>query len=161
MYIYSRCQEVGQPPQSVTPPVQTSTNSFLKTSVPSVPLSVATPGLTLSSPALPATQSLFPSMSAVLSQLPGMNTLLQPQLPSPGLPQLQVPSVQAATTQVPCTCGVFLSGQFVKGGNQQPTGLPALLHEHDEVFTCNAFGNKQCTNKCLDIVSGNTIRFLL
>jgi hypothetical protein len=54
---------------------------------------------------------------------------------------------------VPCMCGVFLSGQFVKGRQDQPKGNAALLHEHTEPLPCNPYGNKQCTNKCLDLVS--------
>lgn len=139
----------------------------MNTAAPGAPASM-TPALTLSAPALPTTQSLFPAMNAVLSQIPSVNTLLQPQLQSLSspllsqLPQIQAPPIQVTTTsQIPCTCGVFLSGQFVKGGNQQPTGLPALLHEHSDVFPCNVFGSKQCTNKCLDIVSSGIIRFFL
>lgn len=54
--------------------------------------------------------------------------------------------------QQPCTCGVFLSGQFTKGSSDQPKGLPALVHEQETTYACNALGNKQCTNKCLDAV---------
>jgi hypothetical protein len=53
----------------------------------------------------------------------------------------------------PCVCGVFLSGQFVKGSHDPPKGNAALLHEHPEPLPCNSFGNKQCINKCLDLVS--------
>nr|CAD7447468.1 unnamed protein product [Timema bartmani] len=52
---------------------------------------------------------------------------------------------------VPCTCGVFLSGQFTKNSQDPPKGHPALLHEHPDPFPCNIWGNKQCTNRCLDI----------
>ncbi|GFG34242.1 hypothetical protein Cfor_08197 [Coptotermes formosanus] len=54
---------------------------------------------------------------------------------------------------VPCVCGVFLSGQFVKGSHNPPKGNAALLHEQPEPLPCNPFGNKQCINKCLDLVS--------
>nr|CAD7260731.1 unnamed protein product [Timema shepardi] len=53
---------------------------------------------------------------------------------------------------VPCTCGVFLSGQFTKNSQEPPKGHPALLHEHPDPFPCNIWGNKQCTNRCLDII---------
>jgi len=53
----------------------------------------------------------------------------------------------------PCVCGVFLSGQFVKGTHDPPKGNAALLHEHPEPLPCNPFGNRQCINKCLDLVS--------
>ncbi|XP_073980228.1 follicle cell protein 3C [Rhodnius prolixus] len=51
---------------------------------------------------------------------------------------------------VPCMCGVFLSGQFEKGS--VPKESPIFMHEHDEHFMCNAGGNKQCINKCLDVL---------
>lgn len=60
---------------------------------------------------------------------------------------------QTKPPPVPCTCGVFLSGQFVKGSQDQPKGYPALLQEQEQTFPCTNLGNKQCTNKCLDIVS--------
>ena len=50
-----------------------------------------------------------------------------------------------------CVCGVFLSGQFKRGS--PPNGPPVLLHEYDENFMCSPLGNKQCTNKCLEVVS--------
>ncbi|XP_023706823.1 follicle cell protein 3C-1 [Cryptotermes secundus] len=52
----------------------------------------------------------------------------------------------------PCVCGVFLSGQFVKGRKDQPKGNAALLHEHPDHFACNPSGNKQCINKCLELI---------
>lgn len=54
----------------------------------------------------------------------------------------------------PCTCGIFLSGQFVKGSKQPPKGNPALLQEMDNAFMNNAVGNRQCMNKCLELVRG-------
>lgn len=53
---------------------------------------------------------------------------------------------------VPCTCGVFLSGQFKKGSKEQPKGVPVLTQEMDTPFMNNAMGNRQCTNKCLELV---------
>ncbi|XP_057663974.1 uncharacterized protein LOC130898588 [Diorhabda carinulata] len=53
---------------------------------------------------------------------------------------------------VPCTCGVFLSGQFKKGSKKQPKGLPVLTQEMDTPFMNNAVGNRQCTNKCLELI---------
>nr|XP_023018163.1 uncharacterized protein LOC111507136 isoform X2 [Leptinotarsa decemlineata] len=53
---------------------------------------------------------------------------------------------------VPCTCGVFLSGQFKKGSKQQPKGLPVLTQEMDNPFMNNAMGSRQCTNKCLELI---------
>lgn len=55
--------------------------------------------------------------------------------------------------QTYCTCGVFLSGQFKKGSNDPPTGLPALMHEQESMVSCNPIGAKQCSNKCLETVS--------
>lgn len=57
------------------------------------------------------------------------------------------------TESFPCVCGVFLTGQFVKGSRDPPRGNAALLHENSDPLPCNPFGNKQCTNKCLDLVS--------
>ncbi|KAJ9591446.1 hypothetical protein L9F63_002052 [Diploptera punctata] len=56
------------------------------------------------------------------------------------------------TSSFPCVCGVFLSGQFVKGSPEPPKGNAVVLHELMENLPCNAFGNKQCTNKCLDSI---------
>lgn len=53
---------------------------------------------------------------------------------------------------VPCTCGVFLSGQFKKGSKDQPKGSPVLTQEMDNAFMNNSVGNRQCTNKCLEMV---------
>lgn len=53
---------------------------------------------------------------------------------------------------VPCTCGVFLSGQFKKGSKDQPKGVPVLTQETDTPFMNNAMGSRQCTNKCLELV---------
>ncbi|XP_072377520.1 uncharacterized protein Fcp3C [Diabrotica undecimpunctata] len=53
---------------------------------------------------------------------------------------------------IPCTCGVFLSGQFKKGSKKQPKGLPVLTQEMDTPFMNNAVGNRQCTNKCLELI---------
>ncbi|KAK9731862.1 hypothetical protein QE152_g13307 [Popillia japonica] len=53
---------------------------------------------------------------------------------------------------VPCTCGIFLSGQFEKGSKEQPKGLPALTQEVGGTFPKTPLGIKQCTNKCLDAI---------
>ncbi|XP_019873911.2 follicle cell protein 3C-1 [Aethina tumida] len=53
---------------------------------------------------------------------------------------------------VPCTCGVFLSGQFKKGSKDQPKGSPVLTQEMDNAFMNNSVGNRQCTNKCLEMI---------
>ncbi|KAG4076131.1 hypothetical protein HA402_011477 [Bradysia odoriphaga] len=54
--------------------------------------------------------------------------------------------------QVPCTCGVFLTGQFKRGSNEQPKGNPALMYEQEHNFPCNPAGVKQCTNRCLEMI---------
>lgn len=54
--------------------------------------------------------------------------------------------------QVPCTCGVFLTGQFKRGSSEPPKGNPALMHEQELQFSCNQAGIKQCTNRCLEMV---------
>ncbi|KAJ3653537.1 hypothetical protein Zmor_012784 [Zophobas morio] len=65
-----------------------------------------------------------------------------------------VKSAKADSKPVPCTCGVFLSGQFKKGSKEQPKGVPVLTQEMDTPFMNNAMGNRQCTNKCLEMVRG-------
>lgn len=64
------------------------------------------------------------------------------------------------TTQGLCTCAVFLTGQFTKGSQDPPNGNPALLNEHETLFSCTPAGNKQCTNKCLETVK-DLIIFLI
>lgn len=63
--------------------------------------------------------------------------------------------IELSTFEEPvgCICGIFLSGQFKKGTIEQPTGNPALLHEQSESFPCTSLGNRQCINKCLEMVS--------
>lgn len=61
-------------------------------------------------------------------------------------------SSQEESEPIPCTCGVFLSGQFKKGSKKQPKGMPVLTQEMDTSFMNNAVGNRQCTNKCLELV---------
>lgn len=58
--------------------------------------------------------------------------------------------------QIPCTCGVFLTGQFKKGSQEPPKGNPVLMHEQELQFSCNAAGVKQCTNRCLEMVKKNS-----
>nr|CAH7734688.1 unnamed protein product [Callosobruchus chinensis] len=53
---------------------------------------------------------------------------------------------------VPCTCGVFLSGQFKKGHKAEPKGEPILMQEMDAPFANNAVGNRQCTSKCIETI---------
>lgn len=51
-----------------------------------------------------------------------------------------------------CTCGVFLTSQFVKGSDEQPKGDPAMIQEVNKVFPCNIIGQKQCQTKCLESI---------
>lgn len=70
-------------------------------------------------------------------------------------PSLKVVGARTSTDKnelVPCTCGIFLTGQFVKGSHQQPSEGPALLHEHDHTYPCSPIGRRQCANKCLEVV---------
>ncbi|XP_045470432.1 follicle cell protein 3C-1 isoform X2 [Harmonia axyridis] len=53
---------------------------------------------------------------------------------------------------VPCTCGVFLSGQLKKGTKQDPKGVPVLTEEMDRAFENNPVGVRKCTNKCLETI---------
>lgn len=62
---------------------------------------------------------------------------------------------------IPCTCGVFLSGQFKKGSKEQPKGVPVLTQEMDTPFMNNSVGNRQCTNKCLESVRTLTFIFYI
>lgn len=59
----------------------------------------------------------------------------------------------ATKDQMPCTCGVFLSGQFTKGSKDPPKGNACLLHEQDLMLPCSPQGVKLCTNRCLEMVS--------
>lgn len=52
---------------------------------------------------------------------------------------------------VPCTCGIFLSGQLGKN-NEQPKGNPVLLQETDENYLKGSTGNRFCITKCLEMV---------
>lgn len=61
-------------------------------------------------------------------------------------------SAKPSVNATPCTCSVFMSGQFKRGSTAQPTGYPALIQELPQAYTCNALGQKTCINKCLDAV---------
>lgn len=52
----------------------------------------------------------------------------------------------------PCSCAVFMSGQFKKGSNDPPTGYPALVQETEITFPCTSTGTKMCINKCLETI---------
>lgn len=61
-------------------------------------------------------------------------------------------TVKSDPVPTPCTCGIFLSGQFKKGTKEQPKGEPVLTQEMDNPFMNNSVGNRQCINKCLELV---------
>lgn len=61
-------------------------------------------------------------------------------------------SLSATSDNVPCSCAVFMSGQFKKGSSEQPKGHPALIQETGHVFPCTPAGTKLCTNKCLETI---------
>lgn len=54
---------------------------------------------------------------------------------------------------VPCTCGIFLSGQFDKGSKEPPKENPVFLQETDNHFISGLAGSRMCTTKCLELVS--------
>ncbi|EGK97055.1 AGAP013361-PA [Anopheles gambiae str. PEST] len=58
-----------------------------------------------------------------------------------------------SATNVPCTCAIFLTGQFNRfNRTEQPKGNPGIQLELMQHFPCTAAGNKQCANKCLDSI---------
>lgn len=52
----------------------------------------------------------------------------------------------------PCSCAVFMSGQFKKGSTDQPKGLPALIQETEITYPCTPAGTRSCINKCLESI---------
>lgn len=58
----------------------------------------------------------------------------------------------AAFDGTPCSCAVFMSGQFKKGSIEQPKGLPALIQETEITYPCTPAGTKMCINKCLESI---------
>lgn len=58
----------------------------------------------------------------------------------------------AENNGVPCSCAVFMSGQFKKGSSDPPKGFPALIQETDINFPCTQAGTKLCINKCLETI---------
>lgn len=59
---------------------------------------------------------------------------------------------KVSSNEVPCSCAVFLNGQFKKGSKEQPKGLPALIQETEITFPCTPAGTKLCINKCLESI---------
>lgn len=100
-------------------------------------------------------------LSPVLATINNM-TLLGRMDATESTPRLPVHQEDPTTIEepsgpTPCTCGVFLSGQFKKGSKDQPKGVPVLTQEMDIPFLNNAVGTRQCTNKCLELVRINLV----
>ncbi|XP_058824706.1 follicle cell protein 3C-1 [Topomyia yanbarensis] len=57
------------------------------------------------------------------------------------------------TENVPCTCAIFLTGQFNKyNRTEPPRGNPGIQLELMHNYPCTSAGNKQCSNRCLDAI---------
>ncbi|XP_055638455.1 follicle cell protein 3C-1 [Toxorhynchites rutilus septentrionalis] len=57
------------------------------------------------------------------------------------------------TENVPCSCAIFLTGQFNKfNRSEPPRGNPGIQMELMQHFPCSTMGNKQCSNRCLDAI---------
>uniref|UniRef100_A0A8D8X9M6 Follicle cell protein 3C-1 n=1 Tax=Cacopsylla melanoneura TaxID=428564 RepID=A0A8D8X9M6_9HEMI len=67
--------------------------------------------------------------------------------------EVVVPEPRKSDEPVACTCGIFMSGQFQKASKAPPKGNPIVMTEMEETYQCNPMGNKQCINKCLEMVS--------
>lgn len=65
---------------------------------------------------------------------------------------LAQPSSNSILDATPCSCAVFLSGQFKKGSSDQPKGSPALIQETEINYPCTPTGTKMCINKCLESI---------
>ncbi|XP_065363621.1 follicle cell protein 3C-1 [Calliphora vicina] len=59
-------------------------------------------------------------------------------------------TANAPREDLSCTCGIFLSSQFVKGSPEPPKGEPVISTTLERSFVCNAIGQKQCQTKCLE-----------
>ncbi|EAT44732.1 AAEL003927-PA [Aedes aegypti] len=54
---------------------------------------------------------------------------------------------------VPCSCAIFLTGQFNKQNRSEPPrGNPGIQMELLQHYPCSATGNKQCSNRCLEAI---------
>ncbi|KAL0281463.1 UNVERIFIED_CONTAM: hypothetical protein PYX00_002445 [Menopon gallinae] len=95
---------------------------------------------------LPSLPSL-PTLSKNLPTLPGIQPF-NAFLTNAGPGQNEMPRGE----KVPCTCGVFLSGQFKRGSPLPPDGNAVFLQELTDSLQCNAVGEKHCINKCLETI---------
>jgi hypothetical protein len=93
---------------------------------------------------------IFPLLLATLAagQLSLKNDLKSKFSISTGSPIIG----NAVSDGSPCSCAVFMSGQFKKGSTEQPKGSPALVQETDIHYPCTPAGNKMCINKCLESI---------
>ncbi|XP_054271677.1 follicle cell protein 3C-1 [Macrosteles quadrilineatus] len=98
-------------------------------------------------------EEVKPAVSSPAVQTTPLNltSLLAAANPINSLPKL--PSLPTPPPIIPCTCGVFLTGQFAHGSHKPPSGYPALLHEYETPFVCTPAGQKQCANKCLEVIA--------
>lgn len=94
----------------------------------------------------------LPNLSSLSKNFQALSGLL-PNQQQPNY-QYQLPNEPVRNKEkIPCTCGVFLSGQFKKGSQQPPNGNAVLLQELSDSLVCGPIGEKQCVNKCLESVS--------
>ncbi|XP_001851350.2 follicle cell protein 3C-1 [Culex quinquefasciatus] len=60
---------------------------------------------------------------------------------------------QPSPDTIPCTCAIFLTGQFNRQNRSEPPrGNPGIQMELMQHYPCSAAGNKQCSNRCLDAI---------
>ena len=96
----------------------------------------------------------LPNLSALSKNFQSLSGLIPNQQQSNSNYQYQQGNEPPKSKEkLPCTCGVFLSGQFKKGSPQPPSGNAVLLQELSDTMACGPLGEKQCINKCLESVS--------
>lgn len=57
------------------------------------------------------------------------------------------------SSDLSCSCGVFMTKQFIKGSSKPPTGSPVIRADPEDIVPCGPLGVKKCTTKCLESVS--------
>lgn len=95
-----------------------------------------------------ATISFIASVNGQLSFSNDLKSKLSLSNPSQSLAALSSLTGESE----PCSCAVFMSGQFKKGSKDPPKGHPALIQETDIDFPCTSAGQRQCINKCLETI---------
>ena len=58
----------------------------------------------------------------------------------------------STSSQYPCSCGIFLTGQFNSSRKESPKENPSLMQELQLHLPCTEKGNKMCINRCLDAI---------